>query len=128
MIVLDENYPREQREILRAWRIAVKQIGFEVGRAGMKDDELFPLLIQLPRPTFFTLDRGLYERDLRHARYSVVVLEVADGQAASFTRRVLKHWDFNTRVKRLGRVLRVSHDGITGWALNAESEAHWDWP
>lgn len=42
MIVLDENFTESQRQLLRGWRVWVRQIGFEVGRAGMKDEEIPP--------------------------------------------------------------------------------------
>lgn len=52
MIVLDENFTQSQRQLLKSWRIPIRQIGYEVGRAGMKDDEIPHLLHQLHRPTF----------------------------------------------------------------------------
>ena len=127
MIVLDQNYPKDQREILRSWRIPIRQIGFEIGRAGMKDDELVPFLIQLSLPAFFTLDRGWYERRLLHPRYGLILLEVRDSEVASFTRRVLKHPGFSTRARRLAKVVRASHDGLTGWVQGSEAELHWSW-
>ena len=37
MILLDENFPESQRQLLRGWRIPVRQIGVETGRKGMTD-------------------------------------------------------------------------------------------
>ena len=85
----------------------------------MKDDELVPFLIQLPRPSFFTMDRGWYMRSLLHARYFVAVLEVPDNEAAGVMRRILKHPDFSTQAGRLGKVIRASHGGMTGWKIGA---------
>ena len=45
MIVIDENFPESQRQLLRGWRIPIRQIGYEVGRKGMKDDEIIALLL-----------------------------------------------------------------------------------
>ena len=56
MNILDENIPESQRQLLRSWRIRTQQIGHELGRRGMKDEEIIPLLHQLRRPTFFTRD------------------------------------------------------------------------
>lgn len=39
MIILDENFPDSQRQILRGWRVPFKQIAFEIGREGVKDTE-----------------------------------------------------------------------------------------
>jgi hypothetical protein len=70
--VLDENIIESQRQLLRNWRIPVRQIGFELGRKGMADEEIIPFLLTLRRPTLFTRDLGLYDRQHCHARYSVV--------------------------------------------------------
>lgn len=44
MNVLDENIVESQRQLLRSWRIRVRQIGHEIGRAGMQDEEIVPFL------------------------------------------------------------------------------------
>lgn len=47
MIILDENFPGSQRQLLQGWRISFKQVAFEIGREGLKDDKIIPLLHQL---------------------------------------------------------------------------------
>ncbi|MCZ7668017.1 MAG: hypothetical protein M5U34_12895 [Chloroflexi bacterium] len=42
MNVLDENIIDNQRRQLMSWRMRIHQIGFEVGRKGMKDREVIP--------------------------------------------------------------------------------------
>jgi len=59
MRVLDENIIRGQRDLLRRWRVPFRQIGEELGRAGVQDAEIIPLLVQLKKPTFFTRDSWL---------------------------------------------------------------------
>ena len=49
MNILDENIPESQRQLLRSWRIRVQQIGHELGRPGMKDEENIPLLNHVRR-------------------------------------------------------------------------------
>jgi hypothetical protein len=39
MNVLDENIIESQRQLLKAWRIRPKQIGRDLGRKGMKDQQ-----------------------------------------------------------------------------------------
>ena len=75
MIILDENFPESQRQLLRGWRVPIRQIGYEVGRSGMQDEESIPFLLQRRRVTFFTLDQGFYKQHLCHARYCLVYLE-----------------------------------------------------
>ncbi|MDH7485914.1 MAG: hypothetical protein QHJ81_06520 [Anaerolineae bacterium] len=127
MNVLDENIPRSQRELLRGWRIPIRQIGYDIGRRGMKDDEIISFLHQLRRPTFFTRDPGFYERRLCHVRYCLAYLAVDKYETALFVRRLLRHREFDTEAKRMGAVIRVSHAGLSVWPLHAEQEAHLEW-
>ena len=76
MNILDENIPSNQRQLLERWRIRVRQIGFDMGRRGLKDDEIIPFLRRQCRPTFFTRDEDFYNRRLCHANYGLVYLAV----------------------------------------------------
>ena len=127
MNVLDENIPDNQRQLLHGWRIRVHQIGHEVGRQGLKDEEIIPLLHQLRSVTFFTRDLGFYHRQLCHARYCLVCLAVGQYEAASFIRRLLRHPALRTQANRLGKVIRVTHKGIRIWRLRADREEELTW-
>jgi len=127
MNVLDENIPEGQRQLLRSWRIRVRQIGYEVGRQGVKDEGIFPLLHRLKSPTFFTRDLGFYDHGLCHVRYCLVCLAVNQYEAASFIRRFLRHPVFNARTRRMGRVIRVSQAGMRVWMLHAAAEERLRW-
>ena len=76
MIILDENFPESQRQLLQGWRLSIRQIGYEVGRSGMQDEEIVPFLLQRRRSTFFTLDSDFYSHKLCHARYCLVWTEL----------------------------------------------------
>jgi len=125
--ILDENIPKNQRQLLERWRIHVRQIGVNVGRPGMQDDEIIPLLQRLSRPTFFTRDGDFYERRLCHARYSLVYMAVEKYEVAIFVRRLLHHPEFDTQAKRMGAVIRVSAAGLSLWRSHVENEVHFDW-
>ncbi len=127
MNILDENILNDQRQLLKSRRIAVHQIGDDIGRKGMQDEEIIPLLHQLNRPTFFTRDRDFYERHLCHSRYCIVYLDVGKYEVANFVSRLLRHRQFDTQVKRMGTVIRVFHGGITVWNLHAEKENRFEW-
>ena len=45
MNVLDENILKNQRQLLRGWRIRVRQIGDDIGRKGLQDEEIIRLLL-----------------------------------------------------------------------------------
>ena len=127
MNILDENIPGNQRQLLKSWRVRVRQIGYDVSRKGIKDDEIIPFLIGQRQPTFFTRDFGFYDRKLCHTDYCLVFLDIRRDEVATFVRRLLRHPQFNTKAKRLGRVLRVSQIGLHLWKLHAEEEIAVSW-
>ncbi len=127
MIVLDENLPDSQCRLLRSWRIRVLQIGHELGRPGMRDAEVVSYLRRLQRLTFFTRDDWFYHPTHRHSGYCLVLLAVAEDEAASFVRRVLRHPSLNTRGKRMGKVVRATHAGLRVWQLRENVEERLDW-
>jgi hypothetical protein len=96
-------------------------------RTGMKDDDILPLLHQLPRPTFFTLDADFYDRRFCHDTYCLVHLDVDDEMVADFVRRLLRHRALNTKAKRMGRVIRASPMGFAFWRIRQEQESRLSW-
>ena len=109
MNVLDENVIDSQRQLLRHWRFAMRHMGYDVGRQGMKDQEIIALLHRLRRPTFFTRDEDFYARRLCHARYCLVYMKVET---------MRKHYDFsqakpNPYAKRLQKAVTVRLDEHT---------------
>lgn len=93
----------------------------------MQDEEIIPFLFQQRRPTFFTRDEGFYEHRLCHRRYGLVYLAVDKYEAAIFARRVLRHSEFDTQAKRMGKVVRTSRAGMSFWRLHAEREIRVGW-
>jgi hypothetical protein len=127
MIVLDENCTPLQRDQLRRWRIRTRQVGDDFGRKGLEDQEIVALLHRARRATFISLDRDYYQQNWCHPRYCLVFLDVPKGQEALYVRRFLRHPDFDTEVKRLGCVIRVSPSTLAFRRLHAEREAQAVW-
>jgi hypothetical protein len=127
LIILDENILDGQRLLLGASRIAVRQIGVDIGHKGLKDEEIIVLLQRQRNPTFFTRDADFYLPNLRHPRYCLVVTSVGQYEVAPFIRRFLRHPDFDTNSKRMGRVVRVSHAGTAVWRLRSPIEIRTNW-
>ena len=125
--MLDENILESQRQLLRNWGVPARQIGFELGRKGMADEEIIPFLRTLRQPTLLTRDLGLYDRSLCHARYCLAILAVRQQDTAYFARAFLQHSAFNARAKRMGAVVRVMHTGLVLWRLHAKRELRLDW-
>ncbi len=128
MNILDENIPRNQRELLLGWRISIRQIGYDTGRKGIQDDEIIPLLHQLRRPTFFSRDSDFFDGRLCHQRYCLVYMDVDKYEAALFVRRVLRHPELDTQAKRMGMVIRVSSRGLSLYRLHTKELTFLDWP
>ena len=85
MNILDENIDLIRRRELLRWKIHVRQIGIEIGYAGMKDrNEIIPLLHTLRRPTFLTRDEDFY-----HLRSSARLVAVTIPCAARSRRYLL---------------------------------------
>lgn len=122
------NLPDSQRLLLRSRRVRVRQIGYDIGRSGMEDEAIIPLLRRLEGVTFFTRDLGFHRPALCHPRYCLVCLAVGQYEAATFVRRVLRHPDLNTRKKRMGKVVHVTHMGIRVWQRDSEGETLLAWP
>jgi len=127
VILLDENFPESQRQLLKAWRVPVRQIGVEISRKGIQDEEIILLLLRFRNPTFFTLDDDFYSLSLCHARYCLIFVDVAQYESAAFVRRFLRHKDFDTEAKRRETFIRLSHAGIFLWLLHSQKEVHQNW-
>ena len=119
MLIIDENISEVEVWRLRERRIAVRQIGPDLAAAGLGDDNVVPLLHHLKRPTFFTRDRDFWKRELAHARYCLVFLDIPEheGQVAEAIRRFLRHPRFQATARRMGRVVRVHADGVDFYSL-----------
>ncbi|HEV8713802.1 MAG TPA: hypothetical protein VGX03_13370 [Candidatus Binatia bacterium] len=114
MNILDEDISIPECERLRAHKIHFRQIGVEIGISGMKDhEEVIPLLHQLKRPTFFTLDHGFSRPRLLHPGYCLVFLDIWEDEAAEYIRRFLRHAAFCTRSQRMGKVVHLRHSNVS---------------
>ena len=127
MNIVDENIPASQRELLRSQGIHVRQIGYDIGSKGLKDDNIIPLLLRLRAPTFFTRDRGFYRPHLCHANYCLVVMEIDKDESAFFVRALLRHSLFNTQAKRMGQIVHLSPWRISTLRLHADQTLYFEW-
>jgi hypothetical protein len=126
--VLDENIVESQRQLLRSWRIRVRQIGHDLGQSGMGDEEIIPLLRRTGGVTFFTRDLGFFDAKNRSRAYSIVCLAVGQNEVGAFVRRVLRHPELDTKAKRMGKIIRVADAGIRVWRIGAQREDRLSWP
>ena len=127
MIVLDENVFESQRVELRSRRAHLCQIGYDVGRKGMQDDQIITLLPTLRRPSFFSRDRDFFTKTLCRGDYCLIYLDVGPLAVARFIRQLLRHSEFKTWSQRRGCVARVAASGISVWRVRAARVARYDW-
>jgi hypothetical protein len=125
--LLDENFPDDQRSLLRGWRIAFREIGRHTGSFGVKDDNILPLLHRHQGVTFITQDEDFFRRELCHRAYCLLWLNVRADDAAYYARRFLRHSRFNTVAKRMGVVARAHHKGIQFWRRNNQLSQSTPW-
>ncbi len=127
MNILDENIRDPDWYQLRRWRLRMRKIGKDLGRVGTTDENVIPLLHQLRGVTFFTRDVDYCQRGLCHTAYCLVYLDVDPDQVAFFVRRFLRHPTFNSRAKRMGRVVRVQPMGLRVWRVQAPQAEEIPW-
>jgi hypothetical protein len=127
VIVLDENVPASQRQLLQGWRMRPRQVGVDVGRRGLADSDIVKLLLRLRRPTFFTRDDDFYAPRLVHEKYCPGYLAVEKHEVAYFVRRLMRYPALNSQARRMGLVVRVSTAGLSLWRLKSQNEKHLDW-
>ena len=127
MNLLDENVRDDQRTLLRQWRIPFRQIGKEVSRAGVQDEDILPLLHRLKHPTFFTQDEDFFKRELCHRAYCLAWLDVRYIEVALSSRRFLRHPQFRAQAQRLGKVVHVHPDGLHYWQAGQSGRISVKW-
>lgn len=123
MNILDANIVASQREQLAAWRIRARQIGREVGHRFDPDANIIPLLRNLKRTTFFTRDRDFWDPRLCDFNYCIVWLDVPPMQAAHYIRRFLRHPQFNSAAKRMGKVFHARSTGLISRSPAGKTES-----
>lgn len=127
MNLLDENIPRDQADLLRHWKVRCHSISRDLGRHGIGDDAILPLLLQLKRPTLLTRDVDFFQRQLVHADYCLIWFDVRPEETAFFIRRFLRHSKFRSAAQRLGKVICVQPSKVRYWTRNAEGLMELAW-
>ena len=113
-LVVDEHldYWKVTQAIAR-WMSAA-QIGFEIGRKSLPDDNIRAILRTIKRRTFITIDKGFYRCEFCDKRYCIVFFNmslVREDEIPHLLRKLLRFSEFQTSKKRMGKVIRVSRGG-----------------
>ncbi len=120
-------------ELTSAWELdevrrflGLVTVGSGFGRRGMKDDELCREL-RGSLKTFHTKDAGFFRPRHVHPSYSIIWYDVPSGALAPYVRRILRHHQFNTHAKRLGKVVRVAPTHIECYTRNVGEKINIAW-
>lgn len=130
MIVLDEQLLGRglELEIARWYRGPVRFIIDLRPQTIVKDDAVPALLRGQSRPTFVTIN----ERDFWHTvraddRYCVVCFTLSDlrvKEIPALLRALFSHADLRTKAKRVGKVVRVTDQGISYYTAHDRTLRH----
>ena len=116
--IFDEHFSAPSMEIIRNKLSSVTQVGKDWGQSGWNDrNEIIPHL-HGSGATFHTLDRGFYDWRLWHRDYCLVYYDLSETELIESIFKFINHHTFNTRAKRLGKVIKVNPFEITYWELN----------
>jgi len=127
MIILDENISRAQREALLKWKIKFKHIGYDLSYKGIIDENIIVVLHSLKQPTLFTWDNDLYHFKLLHKNYCIVYVDVKQKDVAVFTRKFLNNEMFDSKSQRMGKIVRITYEGIKWWEFSKGVEEQLFW-
>ena len=126
--ILDELVHGEVVELLREKHISAVQVGKGWGQSGWLDVEQIIPNLHGTRCTFHTQDLGFFKSHLAHQTYSIVCYgHIAPHQLAYWIVRFLRHPEFNTHVKRLGKVILVTLDQIEVWQVHHKEKMKIEW-
>src|SRR5262245_50586345 len=107
MFVLDENMDDELIDALARRRIRAQKISKGVGRSGMTDEDVIPLLRRMRSVTLFTRDKDYNHPHLCHVRYCLVSLQISRLETTEKIRQFLRHPAFRTWAQRRGKLVWV---------------------
>ncbi len=129
MLVIDESISEIEVWRLREWRIAVRVIGEDLADKSISDENILSLLHRLKQPTLFTRDRDFWNAEFCHPRYALVYMDIPEheGLVAAYIRRLLRHAEFDTNGKRLGKVIHVHQTGVKMWQRGTRTLKSIEW-
>jgi hypothetical protein len=119
MIVLDEQLLGHNLEtLIAAWyRGAVVYITDLRPNTVIKDDAIPMLLRQQPQPTFVTInERDFWRKVALDTHFCIICFTISDARVqeiAPLLWTVLQRRAFNTKAKRMGKVIPVTDTGIS---------------
>ena len=123
--VLDADVRQQDYQALRR-RFSMVKVGDGFGYPSISDSDIRRELHH-SKQTFHTQDLDFYHPRYRHPTYCLVFYGVEDQDFASCVQRFLCHPQFNTRAKRMGKVVRVTLEQIEVGEFHRENRGIVEW-
>ena len=130
MILLDENVHQQSLVAsIAAWyRGQVRSLTTLRPDTLIKDEAIPIVLRRVRQPTFVTTNvADFWRRVPAHSRYSIVCIALPNErlhELPSLLRKLLRLPEFNTKAKRMGKVIRVSPSQLQYYERQGDHIAH----
>jgi hypothetical protein len=110
-LILDEQISLpEVLPLIQKW-ITVQYLPALRPRQQVLDQRVPAILLTLKQPTLVTIDRDFWRRHLCHPNYCILYFALRNEEQRlipDLLRALLRRPEFNTRAKRMGKVVRIS--------------------
>ena len=123
--VLDEQIRDTLYQMLKQRR-SFDKVGDGFGQRGLEDEHICCLLHNTGK-TFHSQDSDYYHPKNRHKSYCLVYYEVETPELVDYILRFLRHREFNTHAKRLGKVIKVTLQYIEYWEVGKQERTRVEW-
>lgn len=107
--------------------IKLQQIGIELEMKGIQDEDIIRFLHTLKGSTFFSWDSDFYQSKLLHSSYCLVFLDCPKSSITDLIKIFLKLDFFDTKAKRMGKVIKLSTSFIKCYELGKTEEQTITW-
>ena len=130
MILLDENVHQQSiMASIAAWyRGQVRSLTTLRPNTLIKDEAIPTVLRSVRQPTFVTTNvTDFWRRVPPHPRYSIVCVAIPNErlhELSPLLRRLLRLSEFNTKAKRMGKVIRVSPNQLHYYECQGDHITH----
>jgi hypothetical protein len=117
LILDDQLIPSEVLRPLQKWTTAQRLRDLRPGEQ-ILDERVPEILLTLKQPTFVTIDQGFWDVRWCHPGYCIAYFALRDDQQRELPgllRALFREEVFRTRVRRMGKVVRVSRISIDFW-------------
>lgn len=108
---------------LRRWASPIRLQQLRPGEH-ILDDRVPEILRTCNQPTFLTIDDDFWKPIFCHRSYCIIVAEIdfrRQQELPELLRQLYRHARFKTRAQRMGKVIRLSHDGVWYWEVGANA-------